>query len=519
MIYRFGAYSVDPERLELSEAGAPVSVQPQVFALMVFLIENRDRVVTKDEIIDTVWDGRIVSDGTLNARINAVRRALGDTGEKQSVIKTLPRRGFRFVAEISGDDRPESGDEAAESSPAAVLRGLPDMPSIAVLPFVNMSGDTEQDYFADGLTEDLITDLSKIAGLFVIARNSSFAYRNINVDVTEIGRDLRVAHVLEGSVRKAGSRVRINAQLIDAATGGHLWAERYDSEMEDIFALQDTITAKIVAALQINLTDGPSRARRTDSVEAYELSLRGRAMFFMFSPATNTECIRLLDKAIEIDPNFSDAWAEQVFPYQSGWSFCWPSYDDGLTVAIEKARRAVELAPSSSFAHSRLGWVQTFLSESENAVASFERALEIDPNNADAYIWFAETLNFAGNPARAIEMGETALRTDPVAPPNCIFHIGHAQFLLGDLKAAAENIGRVIEIVPGFPIARVVMTATLAELGQLDAAKEQIAALKKIHADYNLATFNERYPYANDDHRARVAAGLTAAGLAGADPA
>ncbi len=509
MNYRFGAYAVDSEKFELTRSGELIAVQPQVFALLVFLIENRDRVVSKDEIIDNVWAGRIVGDGTLNARINALRRALGDDGNSQKMIKTLPRQGFRFVNELE-----PIAQEASE-----VLVGDAQKPfragvnSVAVLPFVNISADSEQNYFADGLTEDLITDLSKNPELFVIARHSSFSYRNSPKSVSEIGNELGVAFVLEGSVRRAGDRVRINAQLIDAETGGHVWAERYDGHVQNIFDVQDEITAKIIAALQVNLKETSVASRSTHSVEAYELSLKGRAKFFMFSPETNVECIQLLEQSIAIDPSFSDAWAGLVFPYQSGWSFAWPGYDDGLLVAHEKAKSAVELAPDSSLANSRLGWVQTFLREHELAIEHFERAIELDPNSADAHTWFCETLNYAGQPERALEMGEKSLRYDPVAPPNCLHHIAHAYFLMGELEKAEEFDRRAIRMAPSFPPARIVMSAILTELGRVDEAKAQISDLLAIDSKYDFQRYDERYPYYDEEHRARMAAALGIAGL------
>jgi TolB-like protein/Flp pilus assembly protein TadD len=504
VIYRFGPYSCDTESLELSKAGEPVPVQPQVFALLTFLIENRTRVVSKDEIIDTVWQGRAVGDGTLNARINALRRALGDDGATQGVIKTLPRQGFRFVATL---------DEDTGTAPTHVQTTPTGSASIAVLPFMNISGDQEQLYFADGLTEDLITDLSKIQDLFVIARNSSFAFRNSPQNVSDIGRELGVAFVLEGSVRRAGDRIRINAQLIETRSGGHVWAERYDGTVQDIFDVQDEITEKIISALKVNLTGGLRTGRGTDSVKAYELCLKGRAKFFMFSPETNAECINLLEQAVEIDPDYSNAWSEQVFPHQSGWSFAWKGYDDGLLIAEEKAKRAVELDDHSSLAFSRLGWVQTFLRQPEKAIANFERSLSMDPNNADTHIWFSEALNYAGQPERAEKIGMKSLEFDPFSPPNCLHHIGHAHFLMGNLEKAAEYDLRAIRMAPSFPPARIVMAAIYSEMGQLDQAREQIADLLAIDPGYNFKRYDERYPYYSEDHRRRMREGLLSAGL------
>ncbi len=260
MNFSFGPFKVDTERLELSKDGSVIPLQPQAYALLVFLIENADRVVSKDEIIDTVLEGRIVGDGTLNSRINALRRALGDDGVTQSVIKTLPRQGFRFVGALSNEGMESIDDRPAPANGAGSA-------SIAVRPFMNIGADQEQSYFADGLTEDLITDLSKFPDLFVIARNSSFSYRNSPKNVTEIGRELGVAHVLEGSVRRAGNRIRINAQLIDAETGGHKWAERYDRDVLDIFELQDEIAEKIVSSLHLNLNVSSRTNRSTHSVQ------------------------------------------------------------------------------------------------------------------------------------------------------------------------------------------------------------------------------------------------------------
>jgi len=511
MKFEFGPFRVDTGLLELTQSGKAIALQPQAFSLLVFLIENSDRVVSKDEIIDEVWQGRAVGDGTLNARINALRRALGDDGATQSVIKTLPRQGFRFVSKLADATSNPVITPVNEKKPTMDV--TPNAASIAVLPFANIGADQEQNYFADGLTEDLITDLCKIRDLFVIAKNSSFSYRNSPKDVTEIGRELGVAHVLEGSVRKAGNRVRINAQLIDSQTGRHVWADRYDSDIQDIFELQDEIAAKIISALRLNLTRNPRSVRSTENVEAYELSLKGRAKFFMFSPETNQESIDLLDRAIAIDPEFSDAWAGQVFPYQSGWSFAWAGYDDGLKIAAQKAERAVELAPDSALAQSRLGWVQTFLRQPELAIASFERAIEIEPNNADTNVWYCEALNYAGQPERGVAAGMAALRYDPVAPPNVLHHIGHGHFLQGDLQNAEEYVRRAIRMAPSFPPARIVMAAIQAEAGRLTQAQEQIADLLAIDPMYNFQRYDERYPYFSSEHRERMASALNLAGL------
>ena len=246
MIYKFNQFTLDTDSLELKQGAELVEVEPQVFSLLACLIKNRDRVVTKDELIDVVWDGRIVSDGALNSRINSARRALGDDGKTQAVIKTFPRRGFRFIVEIIGE-----GETAPEHSGSA--SGVSGKPSIAVLPFENLSNDPEQEYFSDGISEDIITALSRIHQFSVVARNTTFAYKGQAMDVQAIANDLVVRYLLEGSVRKAGDRVRISAQLIDGMTGNQLWAEKYDRDLNDIFAVQDEITQMVVAAIEPTL--------------------------------------------------------------------------------------------------------------------------------------------------------------------------------------------------------------------------------------------------------------------------
>jgi TolB-like protein len=443
--------------------------------------------------------GVCISGGVYDQVRNRLDHHYDDMGEHQVKHVSVPVRVYQIFPEKA----------VAVQVPARQTNSF----SIAVLPFDNMSGDPEQEYFADGLTEDLITDLSKISGLFVIARNSSFIFKGMAVDTFEVGKKLGVAHLLEGSVRKINNRVRINAQLIDAATGGHLWAERYDREIDDIFALQDEILSKIISALEVTLHSTQMRTPKTNSVEAYELGLKARAKFFFFTPDTNADCISLYEQAIAIDSNFSDAWSGQVFPYQAGWTFMWPGYDDGLVQAKVKAEKAIQLTPLSSSARSRLGWVEIFSREHDKAVANYEKSLELEPNNAIAYALFAEVLNFAGDPKRAIEMAKSSFRFDPLAPPYVHGHLGHSHLLLGDLKSAYEHLGKAIEMAPSFPVPRYLMSVTEIERGNIDAAKEHVRVLQGLFPRASVVLFDGRNPYADDNQRTRIMTGLRAAGL------
>ena len=272
--YLFEEYAFDTARRELCRGPDVIAVTPQVFDLLAYLIRHRERVVTKDDLIGAIWNGRIVSDAALTTRLNAARCAIGDSGAEQRLIKTLPRKGFRFVGqvrearEVAG---PNPGD-APESAPA-----VPDKPSIAVLPFANMSGDPEQEYFADGMVEEITTALSRFKWLFVIARNSSFTFKGKAVDIKEVGRRLGVRYVLEGAVRKASGKVRITCQLIEAATGTHIWADRFERDMTDIFALQDEVTLAVVSAIQPKLFQAEialATRRRPEDLTAYDFFLR-----------------------------------------------------------------------------------------------------------------------------------------------------------------------------------------------------------------------------------------------------
>jgi len=296
---------------------------------------------------------------------------------------------------------------------------LPDKPSIAVLPFVNISGDPEQEYFSDGLTEDLITDLSKLSGLFVIARNSVFTYKGKPVKVQEVSRELGVQYVLEGSVRKIGNRVLITAQLVDATTGGHVWSERYDRELKDIFALQEEIRRKIVAYLAVRLTEGEQeRAWRqyTSNPEAYDYLLRGLEYFNRFTKETNAQARQMYEKAIELDPTYAVAYATLSVTYLVEWFWQWSQTPPTLERAFALAQKAIALDDSLALAHDVLGGAYAWKKQHDQAIAEGERALVLAPNSADAHVWQAQILLLAGRPAEAVGLVEKAKRLNPQYP-------------------------------------------------------------------------------------------------------
>ena len=277
--FSFSDHSLDTDRRELRRGSDPIAVEPQVFDLLVYLLQNRDRVVSKEDLIAAVWGGRIVSDSTMTSRINAARKAIGDSGEQQKLIRTVARKGLRFVGAVtvhshgSRPDSPGAVPTSLDSDQDRPRSTQPrtDRPAIAVLPFINMSGDPEQEYFSDGITEDIITALSKLRWFFVIARNSSFIYKGRAVHIRQIADEVGVGYVVEGSVRKGGDRVRITVQLNDVATGSHIWAERYDRELADVFAVQDEITEAIVAAEEAMRLSREGIRQRSDFVGAHRV--------------------------------------------------------------------------------------------------------------------------------------------------------------------------------------------------------------------------------------------------------
>ena len=422
MRYLFEDYAFDTDRRELHRGADVVSVAPQVFDLLDYLIRNRERVVSKDDLINAIWNGRIVSDAALTTRLNAARSAIGDSGEEQRLIKTLPRKGFRFVGQVR-EAREVAGPNPA-MRPRALLQ-LPDKPSIAVLPFANMSGDPEQEYFADGMVEEITTALSRFKWLFVIARNSSFTFKGKAVDIKEVGRRLGVRYVLEGAVRKASGKVRITCQLIEAATGAHIWADRFERDMTDIFALQDDVTLAVVSAIQPKLFQAEialATRRRPEDLTAYDFFLRALQQAIRSTREGLAEALRLVQRALELDPGFAGAAAlagdchmENVLrSYAIDPQFerkeavrlmrLALSLDDGdpdtlasaalisallvgdCETEIEMADRAVTLNPNSYHAWNCRGWVYKIAGQPEEAIRSFERAMRMSPVDPQLYL-------------------------------------------------------------------------------------------------------------------------------------
>ena len=377
----FGSYVLDTDRRELKRGGELIALEPQVFDLLVHLVRNRDRVVSKDDLIASVWGGRIVSESTLTSRINAVRRAVGDSGEEQKLIRTLARKGFRFVGDAR-EQSPSGGPAAGLQAPFA----LPDRPSIAVLPFTNMSGDPQQDYFIDGIAEEIITALSRVRWFFVIARHSSFAYRDKGLDAKQIARDLGVRYVLVGSVRRAGDQVRISAQLIEGSSGNNVWARSYDRAAADIFAVQDEITQMIVGAIEPQLSRAErerARVKPRDSLDAWSTYQRGMFHLCRCTREDLIEARKLFRQATALDAELGPAYSAEAEAYYYevvyGFADC---NEENREKAIGPAHRAVTLDAEDAGAHCTLGRIRYLRREYPPAISELKTALELNPSLA-----------------------------------------------------------------------------------------------------------------------------------------
>jgi TolB-like protein len=488
-------------------------------------VQNRERVVSKDGLLHAVWGGRIVSESTMTSHINAVRKAIGDSGEEQRLIRTVARKGFRFVGDVrevqSSDGFGSLKAEATKSNEtSAQALALPEKPSIAALPFLNLSGDPEQEYFADGVVEDVISALSRIRWLFVIARNSSFTYKGRAVDVKQVGRELGVRYVLEGSVRKAASRVRITGQLIDATTGAHLWADRFEGDLDDIFELQDQITASVIAAIAPQLERAEiERARRkpTESLDAYDFYLRGMANLHQGTREAITEALTLFHKAIQLDPDFASAYG------MPGWCHFWRKVNGWMTDRSREvaegarlARRAVELGKDDAVALPRSGHALGHLvGDFDGGIALIDRALMLNPNLAAAWFLGGFPRVWRGDPDGAIERFARAMRLSPLDPEMYRMQAGMAvaHLFAGRFDTASSWAEKAFRDLPSFLMVVGIIAASHALAGRTDEARRAMHHLRQLDPALRISNLRDWLPIHRAEDLATFADGLRRAGL------
>ncbi|MDA9439154.1 membrane protein [Bradyrhizobium sp. CCBAU 51745] len=518
MQFLFRDHLLDTDLRELSREQVPVAVEPQVFDLVVHLMENRDRVVSKDELIDKIWHGRSVSESTLTSRINAARKAIGDTGANQALIRTIARKGFRFVGSVETKSRGATVESRGSVTPSHAAPALPDRPAIAVLPFTNMSDDREQDYFSDGISEDIITALSKLRWFFVVARNSSFVYKGRSVHLDEIARELGVRYVVEGSVRRSGGRVRISAQLNDVSTGGHLWAERYDRELADIFAVQDEITDAIVAAIEPQLYAAENfRAQQKPpgSLDAWDFVMRALSHYWRVTREDNASAQRLLEQAIAIDPAYGKALGLLATSHIFGAHMGWADMAATVPVAERAALAAVEADREDAFAHLGLAYTYLFRRRFDDALAEFELALRLNPNCAMAHAFYGVTLCYAGRWQDGDAAARRALRLsprDPLAATYCGV-AAYAQFIGRNYEGAMQMARESMRQRPDFVGAHRVLTAAAGMSGDPLLAAAALEGLHRAQPGISLAWITRELPMLREEDRAHYLEGFRRAGM------
>ena len=513
MRYLFEDCALDTDRRELRRAADLVAIEPQVFDLLVYLIQHRDRVVGKDDLLAAVWRRRAISESALFNRINAARTAIGDTGERQKLIKTLPRRGVRFVGDVREE---ENGLAVAQQHKPAP--GVTDKPSIAVLPFSSLSGDPEQDYFIDGVVEDIITALSRNRAFFVIARNSTFTYKGKAVDTKQVARELGVRYVLEGSVRKSGNRVRMTGQFIEAESGRHLWADRFDGDLVDIFELQDQLVTSVVGAIAPQLEKAEiDRAKldMTGDLAAYDFYLRGLASWNRWTAEENARALQLFNAAIAKDRDFSTPYGLAAschhFAKANGWA---SSFDEAEIARL--VERAADIGTDDAVALCWAGHVHAyFFCDLDRALLLIDRALELDVNLAVAWQRSGWVRGYAGDPDGAIESLNKAIRLNPLDPRVFLTQsaMAFAHFIAGRDDEAARWAAMALRVKPNWLPALRMAIASNAMRDEAGETKRALDVYRGIDPEVTITKLCGYYPFRRDADRQRLTAAMRKAGV------
>jgi TolB-like protein len=521
--YLFEDYAFDTDRRELHRGAEVVPIAPQVFDMLDYLIRNREHVVSKDDLISAVWNGRIVSDAALTTRLNAARSAIGDTGEKQHLIKTLPRKGFRFVGTVQEAERlavDQIGSAAHSGDPKPVRASTPRL-SIVVLPFANLSGDPEQDYFVDGVTESLTTDLSRISGSFVIGRHTAFTYKGKARDLKKIGRELNVRYLLEGSVQRSDKRLRVNVQLVAAETANHIWAERFDKPMADLFDMQDEVVSRLANTLNAELIAAEARrAERSPHPNSLDFYFQGIAWFNKGpTPDHMARARAMFERALALDPNNIEAMAwtaavnlEVASAYMS---------DDGraLVAAAEAMlAKVLSLAPNHAFAHLLLGSALNATNRAAQCISDCERALVLDRNLADAHAEIGLARHLMGQGAETEAHINEGLRISPrdTSAHRWLALVGISKLqILADVEALGW-FRRSIELNRNYPLAHFWLAAALALLGSLGQASDSAKAGLLLDPTFTVRRYRDGASSDNPTflaRRKRVCDGMRLAGI------
>jgi TolB-like protein len=517
IIHKFGPFRLDRNGGLLFRGAEPTPLGQRAVALLGALIERAGTPVSKDALIEAAWPGLAVEDSNLTVQIAALRRLFTAEPDGDRWIETLPRRGYRFIGPIVVTEDSDAGTATEDVLPTLAV---PDAPSIAVLPFQNMSGDVEQEYFADGIVEEIITALSRFRHLFVIARNSSFTYKGRAVDVKQIGRELGVRYLLEGSVRKSMNRVRIAGQLIDAATGKQLWADRFDGALEDIFELQDQVTASVVGAIAPKLEQAEierAKHKPTESLVAYDFFLRGMAKAHQETNEAVSEALRMFYTAIDLDAEFASAHGMAAYCFVLRRIYLWmTAAGEELAETARLARRAAESGWDDAVALARGGHaLATAVGDLDRAAGMIDRACTLNPNLALAWYASGWLRNVLGEPETAIEHLARAMRLNPRDPEISRMQAGmaFALFLCSRYDDALSWARTASLLRPDYPTPIRVAAASSALAGQLDVARKCIERLGEVNPGFRVANFKDLLPLRRPEDLAKFEEGLRRAGL------
>ncbi len=522
MLFLFADHILDTGRRELRRGLESIELEPQVLDLLIYLIQARDRVVSKDDLVASVWGGRVVSDTTLTSRIYTARRAIGDNGRDQKLIRTIARKGLRFIADV----RTQEGETAQAIDPPPSDAGklvqrtppLPDRPAIAVLPFNNMSGDPALGYFSDGISEDIITALSKLRWFFIIARNSSFMYKGKAVHLKQVGEDLGVGYVLEGSVRKSAGRVRITAQLNCVTNGSHVWAERYDRDVADIFSVQDEITEAIVAAIEPQLYAAENfRARRKPpgNLDAWDLVMQALSYYWRVTRQDHAIARELLEKAIAIDPNNGQALGVLAASYTFGAHMGWDELSEIAPIAERTALAAIQADSENAWAHYALGAFYLITRRFDNSLSEFELALSLNPNFSQAQSYYATALSFCGRWEEGIEAARHSIRLSRRDPFLALYYGSAclAQYIGRNYEEAIQMARTAVRLRSDFASAHRVLTAAAGMSASPEVAAAALQELRRAQPNISLTWIRDHVPIKHEPDRQHYLEGFRRAGL------
>ena len=512
----FGRFRFDPRRRRLLHNGEPVELGGRAFDVLRLLASAEGAVVSKDELMTRLWPGRAVAENNLHVHISVLRKALNERDTGETYVITVPGRGYR-LAHLG------SAQSAAGLSAFPVARHppLPDKPSIAVLPFGNLSSDPEQEYFSDGMAEEVITALARYPSLLVIARNSSFGYKHRAIDIRRIGQELGVRYVLEGSVRKAGRHIRVTAQLIETEAATHIWADRYEGDVTDVFKVQDEITRAVTSAIAPAVADAErQRAMRRppDNHDAWNVYQRGLWHLSKASPEDNKVAQRCFNESMALDTSFSGSrTALALAQMQESGLFATLAVAEARASITKLARQAVAIDEGDAEAHACLSWALNFEGDFDGALSEAQRALAISPNLASAHRALGTTLTFSGEPRQGLAALEASIRLDP-RDPLLQWHLNRmaiAHYFSRDYDAAVDVARRVIRLYPDFPLIYRWLAAALGQSGRTPEARDALdKAIAIGGASFDMYV-RKRVPWHRTEDYEHMLEGLRKAGWSG----